>query len=147
MKLITHYAFAVGLLALAFPHQLLFAVLLGIAVNFIIDLGHASANGLPRRSYLTHSVFTAPLIGFAVGAITAYLGLSAGISLNLAVVSLMGVLSALAHLLLDSITEGGIFIFRNRFALAHFKYNNAVLNIFFLLIGIGMFFLGLFEGV
>ncbi len=45
---------------------------------------------------------------------------------------------ALAHLLLDSLTEKGVFFLDDRVALAHFRSGNSVLNGVFLVLGLAM---------
>lgn len=50
----------------------------------------------------------------------------------------IGALIAFSHLLLDSVTQAGVYSLRNRVALAHFSYDNPFLNIGFALIGIGL---------
>ena len=50
----------------------------------------------------------------------------------------LGAIAAYSHLLLDALTEGGIFGLRHRIAVAHFGNGNAVLNSTFVLIGIAL---------
>ncbi len=128
MKLYAHYLFTFGILSLFIrePVGLLIALWLSLSVNRLIDYGHVLRNGVPSRSWTTHDVFTAPVWGLAVGILTFY-GLRY-ISIALPVVILMGVVSALSHLLLDSLTEGGVFVLGRRKALAHYRYNSLWLN-------------------
>ena len=85
MKEVTHYIFSLGaglyLLHLALPYLpfasqesilTILTIWLAFSVNRIIDsIGHTFRNTqygeLPVRSWSTHSVFTAPLWGAAVG--------------------------------------------------------------------------------
>jgi len=50
----------------------------------------------------------------------------------------LGVLAGLSHLLLDTPTEGGIYYRGRRWALAHWRYNNAAANGLFALLGLVM---------
>jgi hypothetical protein len=85
VKEVTHYIFSLGaglyFQYIALPHLpfagqqgilIILAVWLAFAVNRVIDgIGHTFKNtpygDLPVRSWITHSVFTAPLWGAAVG--------------------------------------------------------------------------------
>ena len=40
----------------------------------------------------------------------------------------LGTTLAYSHLLLDALTEGGVYLGRRRVALAHLRYNNLILN-------------------
>jgi len=148
LKQITHYLFSVGLSFCVLSlfrsvnaDYLLVAVWLSISVNFIIDLlGHVSRNGTPSRSWVTHSVFTAPACGGLVGGFT-LAAISTLLELRplwtvIAFWTTVGAIIAVGHLLLDSLTEAGVFLTRRRIALAHFGYNNQLLNLGFILAGI-----------
>jgi hypothetical protein len=57
----------------------------------------------------------------------------------------MGILIALGHLFLDSMTQAGVYYWRNRMAIAHFKYDNLALNAAFILAGLGLAFLAILQ--
>ena len=153
MKLITHVVFGAGpgyALLASMPGSFgalvdgVLAVALSYAVNYLIDvIGHGGRDGRSARSPVTHSVFTAPLWGAAVGYLVwlavASLGLS-GPSLQWPPV-ILGVVAACSHLLLDSITEGGVYFTTGRVALAHFGNGNVLLNAAFVLCGIALLLL------
>ncbi|MDA4118657.1 MAG: DUF1286 domain-containing protein [Thaumarchaeota archaeon] len=140
MKALTHNIFSVGLglyLVLRLAQQPLLEVLLVIwlafATNGVIDsLGHRTRGGMAVRSFVTHSIFTAPLWGIAVAVSSLYLlDLMTGQKIGIAQLSAaagLGVLLAFSHLFLDALTEGGVFYGRHRMALAHFSNNNEILN-------------------
>jgi membrane-bound metal-dependent hydrolase YbcI (DUF457 family) len=145
MKLLTHVVFGAGS-AFAFLSSILdggaigavtvgiAAIALSVSVNYVIDeLGHSRGDGLSVRSPLTHSVFTAPMWGGSV-AYVVWLATSRAAGLEVPLVAAGGVV-ALVHLLLDSMTEGGVFYTTGRVALAHFGNDNAVLNWAFVVLG------------
>jgi len=124
------------------PLSLLLAVWLAVSVNFAIDaLGHSRRARGAVRSWITHSIFTGPLWGVSLGLLTMVL---VGSALRLTpgddILELSGVLGALAglsHLFLDSLTEGGVFLWRRkRIALAHIGNGNILLNSVFSFLGI-----------
>ena len=147
MKALTHYIFSIGigvLLCERLGHfsfiDVVLVVWLGLAVNAVIDVfGHGIRGGVGNRSFLTHSVFTAPLWGGAVAVLSVYVPVKFQIfpiSLwEAAFVVGMGVVVAYSHLFLDALTEGGVFWGKRRIALAHMRYNNRILNGAFLVIG------------
>ena len=152
LKAITHLLFSVGVgVSLLYrvegptPLYLALTVWLAFATNQVIDvLGHFNKGGMPARSFWTHSVFTAPLWGIAVALVTVYfldrivgLGMPASQAVLLYA---LGVVIAYSHLLLDALTEGGVFLGRRRVALAHFRYNNPVLNAAFAALGVVLVF-------
>ena len=156
MKAITHLLFSVGVgvfllcrVEEATPLYLALTVWLAFAVNEVIDvLGHFKRGGTPVRSFWTHSVFTAPLWGIAVALVTVYfldrivgLGMPASQAVFLYA---LAVIIAYSHLLLDAITEGGVFLVRRRVALAHFRYNNLLLNGAFAAVGVLLVFAAFF---
>ena len=142
--MLTHVVFGAGTVAALLPSlpvevRFWLAAVASIAVNLLIDgLGHTAHGRFVARSPLTHSVLAAPLWGGLVGYV-AWLG--AG-SLGLASAGLetafvaSGVVAALAHLLLDSLTERGVYLVKGRGALAHFGSGNGVLNGIFLALGL-----------
>jgi hypothetical protein len=139
MKELTHFTFSAGacVYLLSLLDKLTWSsaaivLWLSLAINYIIDaLGH-SRGAAPSRTRITHSVFTAPLWGALVSFISigvtshavpshlqfppSLLWIAAGISI------------AMMHLLLDSLTQAGVFYWKSRIALAHFRYDNLALN-------------------
>jgi hypothetical protein len=149
----THDAFSLGVgLYLAYhvgqPPTLTFLVLLvwlAFATNELIDvLGHRTKGGRPVRSFWTHSVFTAPAWGLAAAFASAYLldGIlgEAMTSSQALFVGALGIVFAYSHLLLDALTEGGVFLGGRRVALAHLRYDNPVLNGTFTAVGVLLVF-------
>ncbi len=76
-------------------------------------------------------------MGYVLWAAGANFGL-VGASLEGAFVS-AGIAVAAAHLLLDSLTERGVYLLTDRMALAHFRSDNGILNGLFLLGGFALF--------
>lgn len=150
MKEVTHYLFSIGFLLylLSLFHALnvgsaIVTVWLSVSVNWAVDMfGHFRWSDLPVRSPLTHSIFTAPLWGGVIGVIS--------FEFVRHIVQPMadwggspfwiviGATVALTHLFLDSLTQAGVYSVTGRIALAHFSYNNLLLNIAFSLVGVGL---------
>ena len=142
----THFIFGSGTavaLSPTIPVEMRFylAIVLSLLVNLAIDeLGHVTRRGFVSRSPLTHSVFTAPLWGGAIG----YLVWRGGVELGLGtggqewLFVLLGAAVAWSHLLLDSVTERGVFLFTQRIALAHFSSRNVLLNVVFVVLGVAL---------
>ncbi len=140
MKALTHNIFSMGLglyLVLRIEHEpvpySLLVVWLAFATSEAIDLlGHVNRGGRPMRSFVTHSIFTAPLWGVAVALSSLYLmDLATGrvaTTDELSMVAGLGAVLAYSHLFLDAFTEGGVYYWRRRLALAHLGNNNEVLN-------------------
>src|SRR5207244_7667940 len=124
--------------------SVLLAVWLSFAVNWVIDaLGHTMRGGRPVRTFITHSVLLAPIWGGVIG-YTSFVLVNEALQLPsgwvLAIFSaLLGVLIALSHLFLDSLTEGGVYWRLHRVALGHARHNNPTLNAVFLLLGLLLF--------
>ncbi len=148
MKAVTHNIFSFGLSIFLLSKtghlsglSLLVALWLTFAVNTVIDvLGHRRKNDIPIRSFVTHSVFTAPLWGASVGIATIILpysvfNLSAGPPFELLGAGL-GVIIAYSHLLLDALTQAGVYLGRRRIAIAHMSYDNPALNLAFIVLGL-----------
>ncbi len=55
----------------------------------------------------------------------------------------LGIVLAYSHLLLDALTEGGVYLWRRRIALAHLRYNNLILNGAFAALGVLLVFAAL----
>jgi hypothetical protein len=149
LKSLTHNLFSlgVGLFLLLRTEQppnvldVLLVIWLAFATNWVIDsLGHTSRNGLSVRSFRTHSVLLAPIWGITIALVSLFL-LDTGIGQKMTtpeVVYFAGLGEALAfsHLLLDALTEGGVFLVRRRIALAHLRNNNIIANGAFLVLGV-----------
>ena len=148
MKAFTHYLFSIGvsLSVLSLSRSLDFgttalAVWLSVSINYLIDVvGHVSRNGRPARTWATHSIFTGPFWGALVAAVSlTALSQASGSALRwdeLGFWTIMGVLVSGEHLFLDSLTQAGVYSWKRRMALAHFRYDNAALNIGFALVGV-----------
>lgn len=147
MKALTHYIFSAGISLglLSLSHELslgstMMALWLSLSVNYLIDLiGHASRRGSPTRTWVTHSVVTAPFWGSLVAIVSvAAISKASGSDPLLAVLgfwAFMGILISEGHLFLDSLTQAGIYSWKKRIAIAHFRYDNVALNIGFALLG------------
>ena len=153
MQLRTHVVFSIGLTTLiestlGISNIILIlgsSLVLSYLINFLIDaLGHEEKNGFIRRSPRTHTMgrsFTLGLIISLLVALFLYYMTPIG-SYKALIIVLMGPVIGWSHMLLDALTENGIYVKRRgrwvRFALAHFKYNNIALNWLFIIIGIIM---------
>lgn len=145
MKQLTHYVFSAGVcfyalsaLGLLSFSSILVSLWLSLSVNYIIDvLGH-TFRGAPSRTRLTHSVFTAPLWGGLVSMASIEV-LSRTTPSFLLPSSFLwvgtGILIATGHLFLDSMTQAGVYLWKERIAIAHFRYNNIALNAGFIAAG------------
>jgi Protein of unknown function (DUF1286) len=148
MKEITHYVFSTGasFAVLSFGRQLtpatiLMALWLSLSINYLIDvLGHFSKNGKPTRTWFTHSVITAPFWGALVAAASLIVVANIRLSFTFAEDTWfwlsVGVLVSAEHLLLDSLTQAGVYSLKGRIAIAHFRYDNVALNLGFALLGV-----------
>ena len=144
--MLTHTAFGAGVAAVLIPilpdlARLYIAITVSLLVNPVIDgLGHLTRGPHIARSPLTHSIFTAPLWGGAVGYLlwTGWRTLVGPVDGLEEAMVVAGVVVAMAHLLLDSMTERGVYFLSGRIALAHFRSGNGALNVFFLLAGVGL---------
>jgi hypothetical protein len=148
MKSITHNVFSLGLELLAastahifLPGSLLMAAWIALAVNYFIDFaGHRRRGDRSIRSWITHSVFTAPLWGAAIGLFTVFVYtrlFQATVGFELYPFSaVLGFLAGYSHLFLDSLTEGGVFLGRTRIAISHFGNNGILLNSVFVGMGV-----------
>jgi len=156
LKAVTHNIFSFGLSVFLLSRtghlsvlSLFAALWLTFAVNTLIDVfGHTRKNDIPVRSFITHSVFTAPLWGASVGFATivlpySILNLSADSSFELLGAAL-GVTMAYSHLLLDSLTQAGVYLGRGRIAIAHMSYDNPALNLAFIVLGLLLLAAGFF---
>jgi hypothetical protein len=151
MLLKTHDIFTAGVLSLTGslitgnPGFAVFtAFVISLTSNFTIDyFGHENKwiNGIKRpvRTYKTHSFLRCAIYGFmpaaALYAFFFYAGRHGSypfIRTGIGFILIQGVLAGPSHLLLDWPTEGGIFVKSKgrwvRNSLAHFKYNNFLVN-------------------
>jgi hypothetical protein len=118
----------------------LLAAWLSLAINGLIDiLGHTRMGDTPVRSFVTHSIFTAPVWGGLVGVASVLIPYSIlKIDPNSALTFLAlttGVIVAYSHLFLDALTEAGVYFGRRRIAIAHFRYDNPLVNLASAMIG------------
>ncbi len=147
MRSLTHNLFSAGLgfyfvsrFGLPPILELLLVVWLSLAINWVIDIvGHRKAGGIHVRTFVTHSIFTAPLWGGLVGVATivvprSVLNIDVSSTVTLLAIA-TGVMIAYLHLFLDALTEAGVYLGRRRIAIAHFSYNNPLLNLAFMIIG------------
>jgi hypothetical protein len=148
LKALTHNLFSLGVgVYLVFrivqptPLYLILVVWSAFATNVLIDMGHVNKGGMSVRAFWTHSILVAPLWGIAVSVASLYVldtvtGLEVT-ALQAVFAAGLGAVLAYSHLLLDALTEGGVFFARRRIALAHLRNNNPVLNAVFA--GLGIF--------
>ena len=148
MRASTHNIFSLGLnifLLSATRHlsalSFLLALWLTLSVNALIDvLGHTHKKDIPIRSFITHSVFIAPLWGAFVGIVTVtapYSIFELPFSSTLVIIGTgLGMSVGLSHLLLDAPTGGGVYLLRRRIAIAHLKYDDPALNLAFTGLGL-----------
>lgn len=145
--------FSMGLIAMAetalrinsAPLIISSSIVISYLVNLAIDaLGHERRGAYVARSPRTHTVGRSMIIGLALSIPVAaffYYMTPIGFSYSFAV-ALMGPISGLSHMFLDSLTEHGVFIRRGgkwvRFAILRARYNNAVLNGLFTVLGLLM---------
>ena len=157
MLLKTHDIFTAGVLSLvgslfiknpAFDISV--AIVLSLVGNHVIDIyGHETGkDGIPERTYHTHSKLRATIYGF-IPAVIVYVffqhlrhinGNNLPVPQSLTFILIQGLLVGPSHLFLDSLTEGGVFVKRNgswqRQSIANFKYDNLFVNLTASLTGI-----------
>jgi len=139
MKLITHLVTGacVGtILSAVFrspPHTMVYLTGLGVFINYVIDLGHAHGRFGPKRSAFTHSALGVLIISVMSTVAIHSLGIYLRVTIAQTYLTLMTLIaSGLVHLLLDSLTEGGIYFLwpfkKRRYALAHIDYDDPIAN-------------------
>ncbi|ACP35712.1 Protein of unknown function DUF1286 [Sulfolobus islandicus L.S.2.15] len=160
MKLVTHYVFSTGLLTLlssfflSFYTAFFFSSVIAVLGNTLIDrLGHKeiqTRRGLiPVRTPLTHTLPRSVVWGFipALGLSLLFYYAYHYLSEELLLLVLVSLLNGPSHMLLDAFTERGIYVKRNgkwrRVALAHFSYDNPLVNGLAILLGILMLFVAM----
>ncbi len=140
MKLRTHivFSFVVGygllrLLGAGIRCGVVVSVATSVAVNLIVDAGHAVRGRLRVRSYLTHSpagIWVPLLVSLLPYVLARWTGL--GVSVGPALLLAAGFASFASHLALDMLTESGVYLTpRKRVALAHFRYDGLADTVFF----------------
>ncbi|WP_236751096.1 DUF1286 domain-containing protein [Acidianus sp. HS-5] len=156
MKLRTHYVFSLGLLSLIdslflnnFLEIVVISGVLSVIVNNLIDsLGHEIRgryiSRTPRTHTLTRSIAWGLLPPVPISIII-YLLFP---SYLLPIVTVIdGVMVGPSHMLLDIFTERGIYRKVNgrwkRIALAHFSYDNPIINGIAIILGALMLFIAL----
>lgn len=163
MKLRTHYIFSAGLISLVlsllfkadFFDNLTISLLVSFLGNTVIDrLGHreiATRFGeIPVRTPLTHTiprsiiwglVSTLPLLVIPLY-FTHYYYWHKTLFISMLI---SGILVGPSHMLLDVFTEKGIYVKKKgrwrRFALAHFRYDNPLVNGLAIFVGAVMLYL------
>ena len=173
-RLRTHHAVNIGLTAILvgaiMNHPLLSVTIAQAATIFadrIIDLvGHSPSRvhpGIMKRTPLTHSIITAPAWAIAIGVAVTYatnlLFQPATTFYHIRLITLPPdmatpimvscLLAAFVHLLLDSLTEAGIYVphlpcredtqIFKRWKLAGFQYDNLPLNVSLTLLGLAAY--------
>jgi hypothetical protein len=151
MRMVTHIAFNLGLLTLVsslfsqFGDALSTSAVVSALSNALIDgVGHEYRGRFPRRTPVSHTLPRSILWSLvSIVPVVVYLAVDHQHLIPLALIQ--GTLSGPLHMLLDSLTERGIYVRRNgewrRFALAHFRYDNPALNLAFILTGLLMVWL------
>ena len=153
VKMITHFLFSFGVVAIAlapFLHSwwLIFpATIVALFTNLAIDLfGHEGGSRTP----LTHSIVYAPVWGIGLGAVFGFIMyIQTRGQMPIAMFSawiLCGVISSLCHLFSDSLTQGGIYVPTEhkknaRWRIASYKYNNPMLNLGLIALGLALLYL------
>ena len=158
MKLVTHYVFSTGLLTLLssiflnFYNAFLLSSIIAVIGNTIIDrLGHKEIHTrrglIPVRTPLTHTVPRSVLWGWLPALVLIVISALTGYHKGVIVVSLIALLNGPSHMFLDVFTENGIYVKKNgrwrRFALAHFSYDNPLVNGMAIMAGIMMLFVAM----
>ncbi len=137
MRLITHILFSIFILLLTarFTHLVyLIQIVILSFVNIVIDsAGHSAFRG-PNRTPLTHSPLSATIVGGVYGLASYFILPIFGIVTPIIFMVGGGIVVAWSHLFLDSMTYNGIYVFKKRLALAHFK--NGLIDIPFVLISL-----------
>jgi len=153
MKLRTHYVFSLGLLFLVDSlivdssfYLLILTGIISVVANNVIDfLGHEIKGKYiartPRTHTLPRSIGWGLLVTLPIAVILYYL--YPDYYLLYAIV-LDGLIVGLSHMLLDIFTERGIYHKVDgkwkRIALAHFSYDNPIVNGLAILLGVIMLF-------
>jgi hypothetical protein len=154
LKLYVHDIFTTGILAEIGCHiynkdsvLLAVAFLLSFLGNHLIDkIGHSkNRQGWFIRNRLGHTITGATIIGF-IPALLIFIFYFYIFHQIQYWILFLGLFVGILHLSLDIITEKGIYIGKKRFALAHFSYNNYLVNSFFALIGVALIFIVLING-
>ncbi|AWR96983.1 DUF1286 domain-containing protein [Acidianus sulfidivorans JP7] len=161
MKLRSHYIFSTGLLTLFnsliisdFYINVIISGIISVISNSIIDnLGHEIRGPYIARTPRTHTIPRSILWGVIPSIILIVIfelvasllfGSDYAFQLYFVTIFLDGIIVGPSHMLLDVFTEKGIYIKKNnrwtRFALAHFKYNNPIVNGLAILIGMFMLY-------
>ena len=171
MKLNTHYIFSAGLISLiltlvgkiSFSDILLISLFVSFLGNTLIDrVGHewvmTKYGEIPRRTPLTHTVPRSIAWGFVTVLPFIilifllhynYIRISVDFNYTKYVFPLIisGIIVGPSHMFLDVFTENGIYVKKDgkwkRFALAHFRYDDPLVNGSAVVVGLLMLFLAL----
>ncbi|MFG1389691.1 DUF1286 domain-containing protein [Acidiplasma aeolicum] len=143
MKLMVHYIFSTGILSLinsyftGFFRGFSIAVIMSFLGNTVIDhFGHKrkiTKYGLiPVRSPSTHSFENSIIIGLSISFFIILIMYIFNNLVPITITVISGILVGPSHLFLDAFTQGGIYIKSKkhwrRFAIAHLRYNNKIIN-------------------
>ncbi|ARM77087.1 DUF1286 domain-containing protein [Acidianus manzaensis] len=161
MKLRSHYIFSTGLLALfnsmiihEFYINLFISSIISVISNSLIDrIGHEIKGPYIARSPRTHTIPRSIIWGIIPSIIliviseilvTIIFETDYSFETYFVCIFLDGIIVGPSHMLLDVFTEKGIYVKKNnhwnRFAIAHFKYNNPIINGIAILCGIIMLY-------
>lgn len=158
MLLRTHYIFSTGLLTLVnsilihnFYINLIISGTISVAANSLIDrFGHEIKGPYIARSPKTHTVPRSILWGLIPSIFVIFLleqvtnHILGEYTKLIPLLFVDGVIVGPSHMLLDVFTERGIYIKKNgkwkRFALAHYRYNDPVINGISFLAGVIMLY-------
>jgi hypothetical protein len=155
MKLRTHYVFSLGLLSLLdslllsdFLEVIIISGIISVTANNVIDyLGHEIRGKYVSRTPRTHTLPRS--IGWGLlTTVPIVLALYFLSSTELILITILdGVIVGPSHMLLDVFTERGIYHKVNgrwrRIALAHFSYDNPIVNGLAIIAGVIMLFVAI----
>ncbi len=141
MKFVTHLIVGAGVAAFVAAYTgcsigcVAVSIVVGATAQGLVDqFGHESVGAIPRRIAVTHSPDGATILSLLLWVGTAIVFYQVGMLTSLADVLVMGLavwLAVMSHLVLDLVTEGGIYVSLRsdrRVKLFGFPYNNVMAN-------------------
>jgi hypothetical protein len=141
LKFVTHVIVGAGVAAFVAAYMgcsigcVAVSIAAGAAAQGLVDqFGHESVGVIPRRIAVTHSPDGATILSLLLWVGTAIVFYQVGVLTSLADVLVMGLavwLAVMSHLILDLVTEGGIYVSlrsNRRVKLFGFPYNNVMAN-------------------
>jgi hypothetical protein len=141
LKFVTHVIVGVGVAAFVATYTgcsigcVAVSIAAGATAQGLVDqFGHESVGVIPRRIAVTHSPDGATILSLLLWVGTAIVFYQVGVLASLADVLVMGLavwLATMSHLVLDLVTEGGIYVSLRsdrRVKLFGFPYNNVMAN-------------------